>query len=173
MHSGLSLPTLVRYMAWANSVLYQSLRTEPHDTIYAPRPMRPAGLIGVLGHIYVVSLIWKANLTGQDHGFTTRALDGAPTLAELQSSQETVDRWYIEFVDSQPIETLSSEIRFTFVDGGAGAMRGTEMLLHVVNHSTYHRGYVADMLYETGSRPPTMDLPVFIRDVSSNTAART
>ncbi len=38
------------------------------------------------------------------------------------------------------------------------------MLLHIANHKTYHRGYVADMLYESGLRPPTMDLPVFLRD---------
>jgi uncharacterized damage-inducible protein DinB len=49
-------------------------------------------------------------------------------------------------------------------------MRGDEMLLHVVNHSTYHRGYVADMLYESGSRPPTLDLPVFLRDAFSQGA---
>ena len=40
-----------------------------------------------------------------------------------------------------------------------------EMLLHVVNHKTYHRGYVAQMLYQASVRPPTMDLPVFLRDV--------
>ncbi len=39
-----------------------------------------------------------------------------------------------------------------------------DMLLHVVNHKTYHRGYVADRLYQAGSRPPVMDLPVFLRD---------
>jgi uncharacterized damage-inducible protein DinB len=39
-----------------------------------------------------------------------------------------------------------------------------EMLLHVSNHGTYHRGYVADMMYDSGLKPPTMDLPVFIRD---------
>ena len=40
-----------------------------------------------------------------------------------------------------------------------------DMLLHVVNHKTYHRGYVADMLCQVPARPPTMDLPVFLRDV--------
>ena len=41
-----------------------------------------------------------------------------------------------------------------------------DILLHIVNHKTYHRGVVADMLYQASSRPPVMDLPVFLRDVA-------
>jgi len=41
-----------------------------------------------------------------------------------------------------------------------------EMLLHVVNHGTYHRGLVADMMYQAGVTPPTTDLPVFLRDAA-------
>ena len=40
----------------------------------------------------------------------------------------------------------------------------SEILLHVANHKTYHRGYVAVVLYQLGGRPPVMDLPVFLRD---------
>ena len=32
------------------------------------------------------------------------------------------------------------------------------------DHKTYHRGYVAVVLYQLGGRPPVMDLPVFLRD---------
>ena len=41
---------------------------------------------------------------------------------------------------------------------------GSEILLHIVNHSTYHRGYVAQMFYQVPARPPTTDLPVFLRE---------
>jgi uncharacterized damage-inducible protein DinB len=55
-------------------------------------------------------------------------------------------------------------LHFSFVDGGKGALSRGDMLLHVSNHKAYHRGYVADMLYESGLKPPTTDLPVFLRD---------
>jgi uncharacterized damage-inducible protein DinB len=45
-------------------------------------------------------------------------------------------------------------------------MARAEILLHVVNHTTYHRGNVASMIYDVpGHRPPTTDLPVYLRDV--------
>jgi uncharacterized damage-inducible protein DinB len=59
-------------------------------------------------------------------------------------------------------------VHFTFVDGGEGAMTRGDMLLHTVNHKTFHRGYVADMMYQVPARPPSMDLPVFLRDAAPN-----
>jgi uncharacterized damage-inducible protein DinB len=35
----------------------------------------------------------------------------------------------------------------------------------VVNHTSYHRGFVADLFFQVPTRPPTTDLPVFLRDV--------
>jgi uncharacterized damage-inducible protein DinB len=56
-------------------------------------------------------------------------------------------------------------VRFTYVGGGEGVMSCVEIALHLSNHTTYHRGFVADMLYQVPAQPPTTDLTVFIRDV--------
>ena len=155
---------LMRYSAWANALLCRSLSTLDEDLLARPRPGRPAGVLGVLGHIYVVAQIWKGHLTDQAHGFTSRNLETTPPLADLRDKQSTLDRWYIEFAADLSPSRSCVPIDFRFVDGGAGRMTAEEMLLHVANHGTYHRGYIADMLYEAGLKPPTMDLPVFIRD---------
>lgn len=158
------LPKLARYTAWANGLLYDSLAALDADMLARPRPGRPAGVIGVLGHLYVVGRIWQGHLTAQPHGFTTRNLDPSPELPELRQLQAALDDWYVRFASGLSSGQAASAIDFRFVDGGAGRMTAEEMVLHVVDHGTYHRGYIADMLYEAGSKPPTMDLPVFIRD---------
>jgi uncharacterized damage-inducible protein DinB len=45
-------------------------------------------------------------------------------------------------------------------------MSRRDILLHVVNHTTYHRGHAADILYHLKIFPPTTDLPVFLREWS-------
>jgi uncharacterized damage-inducible protein DinB len=155
---------LMQYSAWADARLYDALRVAPTDVIDRPRPGRAGGLISTLTHIYVVDRIWRGHLEGQPHGFTTRNLAQLWPLAELEEAQKSESGWYLEFVYSQSEESLTQVVDFNFVDGGKGAMSRGDMLLHVTNHKTYHRGYVADMLYESGLRPPTMDLPVFLRD---------
>ena len=42
---------------------------------------------------------------------------------------------------------LTETIRFTFVCASAGLMVQKDILLHLVNHETYHHGFVSTLLY--------------------------
>jgi uncharacterized damage-inducible protein DinB len=87
-----------------------------------------------------------------------------PSLDELISMQFDSDNWYIDYANVLTLQMHDESLVFSFVDGGKGEMTRGDMLLHVVNHKTYHRGYVAQMMYESSYRPPAIDLPVFLRD---------
>jgi uncharacterized damage-inducible protein DinB len=39
-----------------------------------------------------------------------------------------------------------------------------QMVFHLVNHGSYHRGQVATMLRQSGVTPPGTDLVTFYRD---------
>lgn len=159
---------LTRYNAWANARLFDALVALPPGEATARRATGFGTMVNILNHACVVDQIWQAHLQGRDHGFSKRITDREPALQALQSAQTELDDWYIAYAD-QLDETLHDEVvHFKFVDGGAGAMTRGDMLLHVVNHKTYHRGYVADMLYQAGARPPVMDLPVFLRDTAQS-----
>ncbi len=153
-----NLRMLMRYTAWANTRLFDTLAGLPVD---APAL---AGLVKTLNHAYVVDLIWKAHLEGRPHGFRERNTEAQPALQVLREAQAESDRWYIACADGLNEAAHEEVVHFSFVDGGAGALSRGQMLLHIVNHKTYHRGYVAQMLYDMGSKPPVMDLPVFLRD---------
>lgn len=164
MNSSRDIRMLMRYSHWANSRLYEALHDTSSETIHKSRTGRPGGMIGTLSHIYVVDLIWKGHLEGKEHGFKTRNLEQQLPFEELREAQRTVDEWYISYVDGLSDRALVQVVDFKFVDGGLGNLTRGDMLLHISNHKTYHRGYLADMLYESGAHPPTVDLPVFIRD---------
>ena len=156
---------LTRYSAWANGRMFDALATLPKGEATAVRATIFGNMVNTMNHDYVVDLIWKGHLTGVPHGFTKRITDTEPTLDELRRAQAEIDAWYVAYADNLS-ESLHDEIvQFKFVDGGAGAMTRGDMLLHIVNHKTYHRGVVADMLYQALSKPPVMDLPVFLREV--------
>ena len=156
---------LTRYTAWANSRLFAALASLPEGEATASRATGFGNMVNTLNHAYVVDLIWQAHLEGTPHGFTARITDIEPRLEELRNAQAQIDDWYISYADSLSDQAHNEVMHFKFVDGGPGAMTRGDMLLHIVNHKTYHRGVVADMLYQASSRPPTMDLPVFLRDV--------
>jgi uncharacterized damage-inducible protein DinB len=156
---------LTRYSAWANVRLFDALAALPGGEATAARATIFGNMVNTLNHDYVVDLIWQAHLQGKPHGFTKRITDTEPALDALRSAQAASDAWYIDYADGLTDKLHDEVVSFKFVDGGAGAMTRGDMLLHIVNHKTYHRGVVADLLYQAGSKPPVMDLPVFLRDV--------
>jgi uncharacterized damage-inducible protein DinB len=156
---------LTRYSAWANARLFDSLAALSDHEVTAQRSDGAGSMLKVLNHACVVDLIWQAHLLGKPHGFTSRNTDVLPGFPGLRDAQQRLDNWYVRYADDLTDDLHGQVVRFSFVDGGAGAMTRGDMLLHVVNHKTYHRGYVAQMLYQASLRPPTMDLPVFLRDV--------
>jgi uncharacterized damage-inducible protein DinB len=156
---------LTRYSAWANGRMFDTVAALPAGVAIAPTTTLFGNMVNTLNHNYVIDLIWKGHLTDVPHGFTKRITDVEPTLDKLRRAQAEIDAWYIAYADKLTDALMVEVVPFKFVDGGEGALARGDMLLHIVNHKTYHRGVVADMLYQAKSKPLPMDLPVFLRDV--------
>ncbi len=157
--------TLTRYNAWANEVLFAAVAALPEGEATKPRRSVFKNIVHTLNHNYVIDRIFQAHLEGRDHGYTARNTPDHPPLPELWHAQQEVDRWYIETFDAMDAARLGDKVHFAFVGGGEGAMTRAEILQHLVNHTTYHRGFVAQMIYDIPARPPTTDLTVYLRDV--------
>ena len=155
---------LARYNAWANKLIFDAVGGLPEGEATKPRQSLFKSMVHMLNHNYVIDRIFQAHLEGRGHGYAARNTPDHPPLEELWRAQQEVDAWYIAWSDSLTEAALSETLRFTFVGGGEGAMTRGDILLHVVNHTSYHRGFVAQMFYEVPARPPTTDLPVYLRD---------
>ena len=158
-----SVQTLTRYKAWADDAFLSVVESLPEPDLVAPRPILFGNLIRTLNHSYSMDFVWQSHLLGKPHGLTTRNPADHPPISELAVSQRRMDIWYIDYADSLSPDRLGEVVEFEFIGGGIGAMSREDILLHVVNHTTYHRGHVADMLYHLNVVPPTTDLPVFLR----------
>jgi len=157
--------TLTRYNAWANEFIFAAVAALPEGEAVKPRRSVFRNMVHTLNHNYVIDRIFKAHLEGRSHAYSARNTPDHPPLAELWRAQEDLDHWYIDWSDRIADAALGEKVKFTFVGGGEGAMTRGEMLQHLVNHTSYHRGFVAQMMYEVPARPPTTDLTVFLRDV--------
>jgi uncharacterized damage-inducible protein DinB len=157
--------TLTRYNAWANRLIFDAVAGLPEGEAVKPRQSLFKNMVHMLNHNYVIDRIFQAHLEGRGHGYNARNTPDHPPLQELWRAQQEIDAWYIAAYEAMSDAELDSVVRFTFVGGGDGAMTRAEILLHVVNHTSYHRGFVAEMFYQVPARPPTTDLPVFLRDV--------
>jgi uncharacterized damage-inducible protein DinB len=155
---------LARYNAWANQLMFGAVAALPEGEATRERGTLFKNMVHTLNHNYVIALVWQAHLERREHGFAARNTEDHPPLAELRAAQQAVDAWYVKWADTLSEDALRDEVSFTLIGGNRGVMTRSEILLHIVNHSSYHRGFVADMFYQVPARPPTTDLPVFLRE---------
>lgn len=156
---------LARYNQWSNKVMFDAVAALPEGEAVKPRASLFRNMVHTLNHNHVIDRIWQAHLEGRDHGYEARNTKDHPPLAELWKQQQEIDAWYVDWSDAQTDASLNETVNYMLIGGTPGAMTRGEILLHVVMHTSYHRGYVADMIYEVpGCRPPTMDLPVYMRE---------
>lgn len=163
MRSPEFLVMLMRYKAWADDRLFATLSALPEQKLVAERKIVFGSILRTLNHVYAMDVVWKAHLEGKIHGFMTRNPENCPSFSEISSSQSRIDDWYIRYADSLSPEQSKEKVDFKFIGGGPGSMSRCDILLHVVNHTTYHRGHIGDMIYDVDAEPPTTDLPVFLQ----------
>lgn len=152
--------TLLKYKRWIDVATLNAVKkidisanTEKHHLT-----------LRLMNHIYVVDMIFKANISGQQHGYTALNTPETPSADELLVKMTECTDWYIQHVSLMAAADFSETIKFRFVDGGDGEMKTIDMLNHVLFHGTYHRGAVGWLLSETGITPPKDVLTVFLRD---------
>jgi uncharacterized damage-inducible protein DinB len=144
--------------------MFDAVAALPADEATKERTSLFKNMVHTLNHNYVIDAIWRAHLEGRAHGYTARNTADHPPLAELARQQQAMDAWYVATFDALGAPALDEKVNFTLIGGNAGAMTRYEILQHVVNHTSYHRGFVCAMFFEVPARPPTMDLPVFLRE---------
>lgn len=166
-----SLRMLTRYKAWADARLLSTLVSLSAEQLSAPQPIVFGSLIRTLNHVRAMDQVWRCHLLGEAHGLHSRNPEFCPPLDALMREQNALNGWFVDYADALSAPAWNAQVDFEFIGGGAGRLSRAEILLHVVNHASYHRGHMADMLYRMQVQPPTTDLPVFLNEVNGATGA--
>jgi uncharacterized damage-inducible protein DinB len=155
---------LARYNRWANRVIFEAVKALPEGEAGMRRQSQFRNMIHTLNHSYIIDTFWQAQLDGREHGFTALNTPGHPSLDELWRMQREIDAWYVAWSERMTDATLAEVMRFTSIGGIRGVMPRGWAMFQVVNHTSYHRGFVADLFYQVPARAPATDLPVYLRE---------
>lgn len=163
---------LADYRGWADRLTFEAVASLPPGEATKDRTTLFKTIIGTLNHNYLIDLIWQAHIEGRDHGFQARNVLLHPDLADLWTAQQAMNRWWIDWSAAQSPVTLAEPVSFRFIGGEPSVMTRGEILLHVVNHGSYHRGWVAEMFFAVPATNPATDLPVYLREIGQRWSSR-
>lgn len=119
-----------------------------------------------LAHLYGADEVWLSRWRGGD----PRGLPAAAGFAELvalRAAWARLDPELHAFVRGLDAAGLQRSLTYRAFNGQAATLTYAQMLRHVVNHGSYHRGQVTTLLRQLGAPAPRgMDMVAYYRERS-------
>ena len=84
-----------------------------------------------------------------------------PDVVSVAAAREELSRELGEFVAAQTEESLAKPLTYKNLKGDSFSYPLGQLMLHLVNHSTYHRGQVTTLIRQLGAQPVSTDLVVY------------
>ncbi|MBZ0089560.1 MAG: DinB family protein [Thermoanaerobaculia bacterium] len=152
-----TLRGMLAYTIWADREVLQVLRAIPAADLERATGSSFGSVLGTMAHILGAEQLWLSRLLGVPLRQLPSLAD-FPSLDLLAASFE--DFWpQLEFyLASLTDEQLEGDFAWTNSRNETHRAPLRQVLLHVVNHSTYHRGQVASQLRQLGHQAPSTDL---------------
>ncbi|QQE80061.1 DinB family protein [Alicyclobacillus sp. SO9] len=169
-HSADNTRDLYHYHVWANNEVFRHLRTLPANT--ATRRLQSVfpTIHDALAHIYIVDHVWLTALKGDFAEINTSLPLWQQTIEKADLPQmesefaETAEEYAAFLREHQNLDTVSEYPHPTY-----GTLKASyrEIIGHVVNHGTYHRGNVTAMLRQLGHRGTPTDYVMYLYTAKS------
>jgi uncharacterized damage-inducible protein DinB len=148
------LPDQLEFMISQDNVLMTESAKVPSDAYYQERRISAGSLHKLLVHAMAAQIVWLARM---ESGGT--ANPKLLTHAEVPTREELFARWpevhanLRAFMAKQTAESLATVLHFHNTKGDAFGVPVGQILMHVIDHGTYHRGQENTMLKMAGGVP--------------------
>jgi len=115
-------------------------------------------------HIVIVEELFRSRLENEPQPHLATYPDVLPKFDELKVRLINSSDWFLNYLDGLEEDRLIEIISFVFADGKKGSMSISEILFHIVNHGSYHRGTIARTLDLAGVAHPPDGYGIFIHE---------
>jgi uncharacterized damage-inducible protein DinB len=152
----------IAYTTWATDRIMRAVEQIPAEHLTHDFQTADRTILNTLAHTFAADRIWLRRvlgeppipfLTDEDRNFTT-----------LQREWPIVFSRWTDWANT--VQDPTATITHNDLSGNPWTHAVWEVIFHVVNHATHHRGQVSGFLRTLGHTPPQLDLIRFYRGVS-------
>lgn len=157
------LQQLATYNAWANGLLLDLIQQLPEGQLTATVPSSFNSLQGTLLHMWDAESIWWQRMKLQER-IIRPSDDFEGGIRDIVGSLQSLDRQWAEWVSGAQEHMFQHEFFYTNLRNERFKQPVYQVLLHLFNHNTYHRGQLVNMLRQLGiEKLPQTDFVVWSR----------
>ena len=152
--------TLYEYNGWANQRVFDAVAVLTPEQYSRDLKNSFRSVRETLTHVVAAEWIWLERC----RGVSPKALPGPeqfPNLAALRGAWHKLDGEQGAVLSELAPEQLTQPLGYVNTRGETFAYPLWQILAHVVNHSSYHRGQITTLLRQLGAEPAATDLLLF------------
>jgi uncharacterized damage-inducible protein DinB len=154
---------MAAYNRWANLRLYDTATALPDELYRKPIDVYFRSLHGTLNHILTADRIWMYRLEGKGEHPSRLNEIIHDDLASLRTARLAEDQRIVSFVDNLDDADFEKLWEFRTLNGTPQRKYVREILAHMFNHQTHHRGQAHAALTMLGvSEPAPLDLLIML-----------
>jgi uncharacterized damage-inducible protein DinB len=148
------------YSAWATSQILEACSPLTPDQLDYDFGASHNSILRTLRHIHDAERVWLRRLETEDEQLP-------PGPAPEHSFQVLVESWptlwmgYHHWLESATDADIEEKILTILPDEGDFFVPRWQIILHAINHTSYHRGQIVSMLRELKVQPPNTDLTCY------------
>jgi uncharacterized damage-inducible protein DinB len=157
------LHLLIDYNYWARDRLLDALTAITPEQFTRPMSSSFNSVRDTIAHICAAERIWITRLKGEKAQL--QKPDRLPDVEAARKEWGELEGEMREQLARLGPESVERTLEYQDLSGNDQSDVLWQMLQHVVNHGTYHRGQITTMLRQLGAAPPkSMDLIAFYRE---------
>ena len=142
---------LFKYNEWATKESAKSLK---QLNVEDERPVE------LMSHIVSAQNIWLNRITKNDVAIDPWQKN---TIQECITQSTSVTNKWVSFLENLDEAGLRKQIQYKNNKGEDWENTIGEIVTHVINHSTYHRAQIAQLMRQLGKQPPKTDYILYQR----------
>jgi len=152
----------LRYTEWADARLLTAAGELTQEQLQHDFGTADHSIIGTLAHVFGADRIWLGRLRQPQ---TVTLLEPHEVdLRYLTAAWPNVIHDWEALAGVWTADDLSVRVEYKTLNGTPYSTPRWQVILHLVNHATHHRGQVAGFLRALGVKPPGLDLVAFYRE---------
>jgi uncharacterized damage-inducible protein DinB len=139
------------YEKWANKKILNGLKTLPEQDERS---------LDLMSHVLLVQMVWYSRIVNQPAPpiWDKRNLDELYKMYE--ENNKTLDAFFEKLTD----KNLYGTVKYKDSKGNPYENTLKDLLTHLFNHSTHHRGQIKERLRGKVTEMPTTDFILFLRE---------
>ncbi|EHQ29289.1 DinB family protein [Mucilaginibacter paludis] len=142
---------LFEYDKWAGHILLSKFEKQfpQNERIYQ-----------LFSHLLSAQLIWLDRCIGAPQ---KAIIWGERLPEEMRNDLEIYHQAWVEFIDQLQPDDFDKNITYTNSKGDTFTTRLSDIMTHVINHGTHHRGSIITLMKEEGFVLPNIDFITYAR----------